>query len=120
MLYMSLTFPFKFIKHLKLFQRKCMGKSRRGKGRKAQTPGMFEVEEITPPKRSLGIHCFHPNTHCGEEIEVEGQGYVVSCVVLRYKLERGKYIRDHNKLEVQKTPRYFLNLMLNDLYEGAE
>eukprot|EP01025_Chloroclados_australasicus_P066273 TRINITY_DN9098_c0_g2_i1.p1 TRINITY_DN9098_c0_g2~~TRINITY_DN9098_c0_g2_i1.p1 ORF type:complete len:600 (-),score=51.13 TRINITY_DN9098_c0_g2_i1:462-2159(-) len=98
----------------------CMAKGKKGKGKKARAPGLFEVEEISPPRRSLGIHCFHPNTHCGEEIEVEGQGYVVSSVVLRYKLERGKYVRDHNKLEVQKTPRYFLNLMLKDLYEERD
>lgn len=35
----------------------------RGGGRrpnKARLPGVFEVEDISPPRRSLGIHAFHP------------------------------------------------------------
>lgn len=76
---------------------------------------MFEVQLINPPPRSLGIFALPPNTHNGEEvrallalpaaaalaaaggsvadacaavvqIEIDGQGYVVTSLVLRYKV----------------------------------
>lgn len=70
---------------------------------------------MTPPPKSLGIYALPWNTHNGEEIEIDGQGYVVTSLVLQYKLVKGKYVRDHNKLEVQPTGRYFLNMMLENL-----
>jgi hypothetical protein len=54
-------------------------------------------------------------------VELEGEGcFVVSSVVLKYRLERGKYVRDHNRLEVQPTGRYFLNRMLDNIYESTD
>jgi len=81
---------------------------------------MYEVEIITPPPRSLGIHALEPNTGCGDEVEVEGHSFVVRSVVLKYRLERGKYVRDHNRLEVMPTSRFFLNKMLESLYNGSK
>lgn len=76
---------------------------------------------MTPPPRSLGIHSFEPNMGCGDHLELEGHGtYVVTSVVLQYRLEMGKYVRDHKKLEVQPTGRYFLNQLLDGLYESAD
>lgn len=31
------------------------------------------------------------------------------------QLVKGKYVRDHSRLEVQPTSRYFLNIMLDNL-----
>uniref|UniRef100_A0A061RL69 Uncharacterized protein n=1 Tax=Tetraselmis sp. GSL018 TaxID=582737 RepID=A0A061RL69_9CHLO len=92
---------------------------RRQRQRKARTPGFFEVKVITPPPRSLGIHSLEPNTGCGDEVEVDGDTFVVSSVVLQYKLQRGKYVRDHNRLEVQPTSRYFVNRFLQDVFENS-
>lgn len=86
--------------------------------RKARQPGFFEVTVVTPPPRSLGIYALPPNTHNGEEIEIDGHGYVVTSLVLQYKLVKGKYVRDHHKLEVQPTGRYFLNIMLDTLIKA--
>eukprot|EP00775_Hariotina_reticulata_P011627 gene11627-11771_t len=83
--------------------------------RKARTPGLFEIKVVTPPPRSLGIYALPPNTHNGEQIEIDGQGYVVTSLVLKYKLVKGKYVRDHSRLEVLPTSRYFLNMMLDGL-----
>lgn len=95
------------------------GRFKRGKPeRKAIQPGVFEVNVVSPPPRSLGIYALPPNTHNGEEIEVDGQGYVVTSLVLRYKLVKGKYVRDHNRLDVLPTGRYFLNLMLENLIQA--
>ena len=35
--------------------------------------GMFEVKDVSPPPRILGIHSLPPDTHNGDQIEVEGQ-----------------------------------------------
>ena len=59
------------------------------------------------------------NTHCEEVIEVDGKDYVVKSLVLKYRRERGKYIKDTYKLEVQTTSRYLLNQMLENLLEES-
>ncbi|KAK9813251.1 hypothetical protein WJX72_011483 [[Myrmecia] bisecta] len=90
-----------------------------GKRAKARRPGTFEVRVITPPPESLGIHSLPANTHNGDQIEVNGQDYVVSGLVVQYKLVRGAYQREHHRLDVQQTGRYFLNLCLDNLYDAA-
>lgn len=35
--------------------------------------GTFEVRIVTPPPTSLGIHRFPPDTHNGDQIEVDGK-----------------------------------------------
>lgn len=57
-------------------------------------------------------------THNGEQIEIDGKGYVVTSLLIQYKLVRGKYVKDHHKLEVQPTGRYFVNMMLENLIEA--
>jgi hypothetical protein len=44
---------------------------------------------------------------------------VVTGLVLKYKLVKGKYVRDHNRLEVQPTGRYFVNMMLDNLIKAT-
>lgn len=84
---------------------------------KAKRPGLFEVQVVTPPKESLGVHSFHPDTHNGDHIHVQGKDWVVSSLVLKYKLVRGKYEREHNRLNVQEMSRYFLNMHLDTLLD---
>lgn len=71
-----------------------------------------------PTKTSLGIHPLPPNTHNGDLIQVDQTDYVVTSVVLRYKLIGGRYQRDHNRLEVQHMGRFFtlqyLETMMGD------
>lgn len=87
----------------------------RGKGRKARQPGLYEVEIITPPPQSLGIHPLPAGTHNGDRIEVEGEDYIVSAVVLQYKLVRGRYQREHSRLEVMRLNRHLTNIMLEHI-----
>lgn len=47
------------------------------------------------------------------------QDYVVSGVVLQYKLVRGRYEREHNRLEVQTTGRYITNAWLQHLMDSS-
>lgn len=89
----------------------------KGQRRRAGKPGLFEVKDVSPPPRTLGIHSLPPDTHNGDQIEVEGQDYVVDSVILHYKLVGGKYQRDHNQLAVQSTSRYFLNKYLDHMYK---
>jgi hypothetical protein len=49
------------------YPRKKRNKSRQAK---AQKPGQFEVEEVSPPPTCLGIHTFHPRTHNGDQLSV--------------------------------------------------
>lgn len=35
--------------------------------------GLFEVKDLSPPPKILGIHSLPPDTHNGDQIEVEGQ-----------------------------------------------
>lgn len=90
--------------------------ARRGK---AQQPGKFEISVVTPPPRSLGIYALPPLTHNGEMIEVDGSGYVVTSVIVQFKLLKGKYVRDHNRLEVLPTGRWLLNQQLESLLKAT-
>lgn len=47
------------------------------------------------------------------------QDFVVTSLVLKYKLVGGRYQRDHNRLEVQQTSRYFVNLYYDSLLEKS-
>ena len=95
------------------------GGAKRQRGqRKASRPGVFEVKVITPPPRSLGVFELPPLTHNGEEIVVDGEGYVVQRLVLTYKLHKGRYQRDHNRLEVTPTGRWFTEQMLSNLMQA--
>ena len=119
-------------------------------------PGVFEVQRINPPPKSLGIHNLPADTHNGDQITVEDevsrnllintsadwwglpwcmcaacapvradslcaamQDFVVTSLVLQYKLVGGRYQRDHNRLEVQQTSRYFVNLYYDSLLEKS-
>lgn len=86
--------------------------------RKARAPGVFEVRVMTPPPKSLGVFELPPLTHNGEEIFVEGQGYVVQRLVLNWKLVGGKYRKDHNALEVTPTGRWLTEQMLTGLMQA--
>ncbi|CAL8463556.1 g3090 [Coccomyxa elongata] len=93
-----------------------------GSGQKrlrARRPGVFEVEKINPPPKSLGIHHLPVDTHNGDQITVEDEDFVVTGLVLKYKLVGGRYQRDHNRLEVQQTSRYFVNLYYDSLLEKS-
>jgi hypothetical protein len=48
---------------------------------------------------------------------VAGDDYVVQSVVMQYKLVRGKYRRDHTRLEVFRTGRYLANSFLESLLQ---
>ena len=52
-------------------------------------------------------------------LQIEGQEYIVTALVLRYKLTRGRYVRDHNKLEVLRTGRYLYNEYLSNMMQLA-
>lgn len=63
------------------------GGRRSGKAeRKARQPGLYEVKVVTPPPRSLGVHALPPNTHNGDLIELEEGTFVVTCLVLQFKV----------------------------------
>lgn len=58
---------------------------------------------------------------CQARVNAQGLLAHVDCVL---QLQKGKYVRDHSRLEVQPTGRYFLNMMLGEwagsqLTEGA-
>ena len=43
---------------------------RKQQPKRAQKPGFFEVEEVSPPPESLGIHVLPPKTHNGDQLSV--------------------------------------------------
>jgi len=63
---------------------------KRHRHRKAKQPGIFEVRVSTPPPRSLGVFELPPLTHTGDEVVIDGEGYVVQRLVLHYKLRGGE------------------------------
>ena len=79
----------------------------------------FEVVEITPPPRCLGVRCFPTNIHCGESVTIEGQAYTVSAVTHRYQLRKGRYEPSEKRLDVLSTGRYLLNLYLDGLLDKS-
>jgi hypothetical protein len=40
-------------------------------------------------------------------------------LLLLLQLVKGRYVRDHSRLEVLPTSRYFLNMMLDNLVHGT-
>jgi hypothetical protein len=132
---------------------------RRLRGGKAQAPGLFEIKDVSPPPRSLGVYALPPNTHTQDVIELcvdaaedwqatlstgsssgggsgesgsdadgandkeEGQQaavrrYVVTALVLQFKLVAGRYRRDHSRLEVQPMGRFLTNLSLESAFSA--
>lgn len=87
--------------------------------RKARQPGLFEVNVVTPPPRSLGIYALPPLTHNGEEVDIDQGSFVVTSVFIRYRLEKGKYVRDHSRLDVEPTGRWLLNKHLDGLMDSS-
>ena len=82
---------------------------------------LYEVKVVTPPERSLGPHMLPKNTHCGDTIELKNNKYyVVDRVCTHYRLEYGKYRRDHTGLYVQEASRYILNRHLDALLDGPD
>jgi len=75
----------------------------------------YEVKLITPPSKSLGTHSLPHNTHNGDKIEVDGESYIVSSVVLKYKRQGGRYVRNHNGLNVQSLSRFFVTRHLENM-----
>ena len=55
-------------------------------GSSGRVPSIVTCTQCTPPPRSLGVYALPPLTHNGEEIEVDGQGYVVTALVVQCKL----------------------------------
>ena len=55
-----------------------------------------------------------------ETDEGELMELIVEKVVVRYKMDGGKYVRDHHRLDCTKTGRYFINRMLNDLITSSK
>jgi hypothetical protein len=88
--------------------------------RKAPKKMYYEVKQTTPPQRSLGMHKFPQNTHCGDTIELRNRYFVVDKVSYRYKLEFGKYRKDDTRLYVQEATRYLLNKHLTSLFKGSD
>mmetsp|Transcript_13794 Transcript_13794/g.24151 ORF Transcript_13794/g.24151 Transcript_13794/m.24151 type:complete len:161 (-) Transcript_13794:243-725(-) len=93
--------------------------SKRVSARRARLPGLFEVKVCTPPPKSLGIYALPPLTHNGEEIDIEGQGYVVTATYVQMKLQKGQYVRDHSRLDVTPTGRWVLQQHLNSLLKAT-
>ncbi len=77
----------------------------------------FQVMDISPPPESLGVHCLPPNTTNGDQIEIDGQSFIVEKTRVRWKLRAGRYVRDHQGLDVLGTSRYLSNMFLNGLLE---
>lgn len=77
----------------------------------------FQVMDISPPPESLGVHCLPPNTTNGDQIEIDGQSFIVEKTRVRWKLCGGRYVRDHQGLDVLGTSRYLSNMFLNGLLE---
>ena len=88
-----------------------------GAYRRRSNPSHFKVMDISPPPESLGVHCLPPNTTNGDQIEIDGQSFIVEKTRVRWKLQGGKYVRDHQGLDVLGTSRYLSNMFLNGLLE---
>jgi hypothetical protein len=81
--------------------------------------GMWHVSGATKtsPQRSCCVLC---RAHCAERAaQIEGKEYVVTALVLNFKLRRGRYERDHSKLEVQRTGRFLYNQYLTAMMDQA-
>mmetsp|Transcript_25977 Transcript_25977/g.38183 ORF Transcript_25977/g.38183 Transcript_25977/m.38183 type:complete len:177 (+) Transcript_25977:352-882(+) len=77
----------------------------------------FKVKVISPPPERMldEVFHFHPRTHNGDKINVNGDQYVVSRTIASYTYRQGRYRLDSKVLEVQKTARYETNEKLNSL-----
>lgn len=140
------------------------GGGKRLRGNRAREPGLFEIKDVSPPPRSLGVYALPPNTHTQDVIELrvdpssttedwQATGataasaasaavvastasssssdddapaddeaavrrYIVTALVLQFKLVAGRYRRDHSRLEVQPVGRYLTNLALESAFRA--
>lgn len=56
--------------------------------------------ESIPPVSS---YCAIPAT-TASGLQIEGKEYIVTSLILQYKLQRGRYVRDHCKVQVPSSP----------------
>ena len=76
----------------------------------------FEVVYNNPPdQHSLGMHAAPKNTCCGETVSVNNEVYVVSRVVIRYRLKAGRYRQHGSQLDVRSPSRYVVDTYFNSL-----
>lgn len=52
-------------------------------------------------------------------LQIEGKEYIVTSLTLQYRLQKGKYVRDHSKLKVLATGRYLYNEYLSSMMDQA-
>jgi hypothetical protein len=50
-------------------------------------------------------------------LQIRGQEFIVTALVLNFKLQNGKYVKDHSKLEVLRTGRFLYNEFLSSMME---
>jgi len=72
-----------------------------------------------PPAESLGIHMLEPNVHNGDCINVDDTDYLVQALSIRFKLVKGRYQRDHSKLEVKSASRFLLERNLESAFKAS-
>jgi len=91
------------------------------KRQKEQDDKPFRVKIISPPPERMleGVHFFHPRTHNGDKIAVEGADYTVSKVQFVYVYSGGRYQLEEKVLEVQKSTRFDVNEKLRSLLPEA-
>jgi hypothetical protein len=78
---------------------------------------LYAVRKFTPPQEDLGSVSLPANTQNGDSFDLNARTWVVSRVVTQFKLNRGKYQKDSQRLEVVETSRWLLDGFLTQLYE---
>ena len=84
----------------------------------AATPdNTYAVRTFTPPQTDLGIVQLPGVVANGDSVDMHGKAWVVSRISTQFKLQRGRYMKDGQRLYVVETSRWLLNRQLNELLE---
>jgi len=105
-----------------LFTLKDKSKKRQdAKRQKEQDDKPFRVKVVSPPPERMleGVYFFHPRTHNGDKVSVEGADYTVSKVQFVYVYSGGRYRLEEKVLEVQRSTRFDVNEKLRSLLPEA-
>mmetsp|Transcript_34856 Transcript_34856/g.66966 ORF Transcript_34856/g.66966 Transcript_34856/m.66966 type:complete len:184 (+) Transcript_34856:175-726(+) len=99
---------------------------KRGKGFRPYKPRdnrdklLFEVREITPPPKRLGLFRLEPSTGCGDMIEARNTTFVIKKVAYKYMYSGGSYKMVSKGADVKETSRDAVEQFMNRMLDRSE
>jgi len=85
------------------------------RARREREDSFFSVRRVSPPRKDIGFYHSPSLVACGETIEIAERQYVIERVSSHWRLVRGKYVRDVQRLHVTELSRWLTQRSLEEL-----